>query len=162
MDDDQQGNPAGGAGEPQPGGAEGHEALGSLAEEALKLAGAFTQWAATHGADLGKHAQGMTDHTRGAWDELDEHLATGSPECTVCPVCRAVSAVREVAPEVKEHLGAAAGSLLGAAAGLLQVWNAARSQPSGEGVDADRAASAADDTASSRVQDIVLDDESDS
>lgn len=158
VDDDQQGNQTGAADDPQ-GSGSGPDGLGSLTEEALKLAGAFTQWAATQGTDLGRHVHGVTEQAREAWDDLEDHLATGSPECTVCPVCRAVAAAREVAPEVKEHLGAAAGSLLGAAAGLLQIWGAARSHSP-----ADQTASPphAQDASGSRVQDIALDDDPDS
>ena len=40
-------------------------------------------------------------------------------ECTFCPVCRVISAVRETSPEVRHHLTTAATSLMHAAAGLL-------------------------------------------
>ncbi len=56
---------------------------------------------------------------------LDEHVATGAPECQWCPVCRTVHAIREVSPEVREHLATAAASLMQAAAGVL----AATGQP---------------------------------
>lgn len=75
--------------------------VGSVAEEAVKLLGALSGWA--------------RDASRG----LDEHLATGAPECTACPVCRTVHAVRELGPDVKAQLASAATSLLSAAAGLL-------------------------------------------
>lgn len=77
------------------------EDLGSVAEEAVKLLGALSGWAkdATH--------------------DLDQHLATGSAECTVCPICRTVHVVRGLSPEVKTQLATAATSLLNAAAGLL-------------------------------------------
>ena len=42
--------------------------IGSVAEEAAKLFGALSGWAREHGSE--------------------EHIATGAPECTYCPVCR--------------------------------------------------------------------------
>ena len=49
----------------------------------------------------------------------NEHLATGAAECTVCPVCRTVHAVRQLSPEVTAHLAAAVTSLAQAAAALM-------------------------------------------
>ena len=72
--------------------------VGSAAEEADKLLGALEDWARTRAAPL-----------------LDqEHLATGSPECSVCPVCQTVGALRHVRPEAVEHLLDAAASLVAA------------------------------------------------
>lgn len=88
------------------GGSRAHEAVGSAAEEALRLLGALTDWA--HQVDDGVR------------EGLEEHLATGAPECTWCPVCRTVHVVRAAAsPEVLGHLASAAASLMQAAAGVL-------------------------------------------
>ena len=73
--------------------------VGTIAEEAAKLLGALSDWA--------RDAAG------------EEHLATGAPECTYCPVCRTVHAVRELSPEVRAHLATAATSALQAVAGLV-------------------------------------------
>lgn len=73
--------------------------IGSVAEEAAKLFGALSGWARDHG--------------------LDETLATGAPECTYCPICRAVHAVRECSPEVRQHLVVAAASLIQAASAIM-------------------------------------------
>jgi hypothetical protein len=78
-----------------------HEQVGSLADEAVRLFGALSDWA------------------RDATEEPDEHVHTGSPECTWCPLCRTVHAVRQAAPEVRGHLAVAASALLQAAAGVL-------------------------------------------
>ncbi|MBZ5736766.1 hypothetical protein [Nocardioides mangrovi] len=67
----------------------------------MKLLGALADWA--------------KDTTHG----IDAHIATGATECTLCPICRTVHAVRELSPEVKAQLATAATSLLNAAAGLL-------------------------------------------
>lgn len=98
------------------GGQRAHEAVGSAAEEALKLLGAFTDWA----HDVNESVHGG----------LDEHLATGAPECTWCPVCRTVHVVRTVSPEIKGHLASAAASLMQAAAGVLAAAAAGAGQSS--------------------------------
>jgi hypothetical protein len=70
--------------------------VGSISEEASKLFEAVGAWA------------------RGAGETVDEHLATGSAECTICPLCQLISAVRGTRPDVVEHLADAAGSLVAA------------------------------------------------
>lgn len=68
--------------------------VGSAADEAAKLLAAVQDWARTR------------------FD--GEHLATGSSECQVCPVCQAVAALRQVKPETVEHLLDAAASFVAA------------------------------------------------
>ena len=77
------------------------EPVGSVAEEAIKLLGALSGWA------------------QDAAPDLEGHLATGAAECTYCPICRTVHAVRGLRPEVKEQLVSAASSALQALSGLL-------------------------------------------
>ncbi|MFC6286559.1 hypothetical protein ACFP3Q_04500 [Nocardioides sp. GCM10027113] len=107
--------PGGNAGD----GHEAHEDVGSVAEEAAKLFGALSDWAKDHGSDLGHGLAGAAEHAARAAHDVDEHLATGSAECTWCPVCRTIHAVRQTSPEVRAHLTVAAASLMQAAAGLL-------------------------------------------
>lgn len=89
--------------------------VGSVAEEATKLFEAMGAWA------------------RGAAESVDEHLATGSAECTICPLCQVISAVRGTRPEVVEHLADAAGSLVAALRALVDAhehsWAQRRSAP---------------------------------
>lgn len=135
------------------------EEVGSLAEEAAKLFGALTDWAQDQAGDLGdlgdlgaagaraaqgdlhglgSHLAGLAGHAAEAAAQVQDHLAgarddnlaTGAPECRWCPVCRGVHAVRQVSPEVRAHLGAAASSLVQAAAALM-----ATTPPSGRGRD---------------------------
>lgn len=79
----------------------GTEPVGTVAEEAVKLLGALSDWA------------------KDATPDLEAHLATGAAECTYCPICRTVHLVRELRPEVKEQLATAATSALQALSGLL-------------------------------------------
>ena len=70
--------------------------VGSAAEEAARLFAAAEEWVRTR---AGGHLDG---------------LATGAPECTACPVCQGISAVRQVRPETVEHLLDAAASFVAA------------------------------------------------
>lgn len=98
---------------------EHHDEVGSVAEEAAKLFGALGDWAQDQGNGLGGLGAGLggfAAQAAAAARGAEEHLATGAPECTWCPVCRAVHTVRRTSPEVRAHLTAAASSLLQAAA----------------------------------------------
>ncbi|MBZ5734301.1 hypothetical protein K8Z61_07315 [Nocardioides sp. TRM66260-LWL] len=150
-----------------PGGPEGGERpdgaddLGSVAEEAAKLLGALAGWAGDQarsgeawaglaGSVAGSAAGSAADLARQLDDGLREHLATGAPECTWCPICRTVHRVRELSPEVRQHLATATTSLLAAVQGILATavppegatgdgrGRAARSSPAGvERIDLD-------------------------
>ena len=113
--------------------------VGSVAEEAAKLFGAVADWARDQGTDLGSGLSGLAAQAAAGAHVVDEHLATGAPECTWCPVCRTVHAFRETSPEVRQHLAVAAASLVQAAAGLLATAvpdEAARSRADrGDGVE---------------------------
>jgi hypothetical protein len=74
------------------------EETGSAAEEALRLLAAAEEW-------VRSHAGGLLD---------EEHLATGSASCSVCPLCQSITVLRQVRPETVSHL-LAAGSALAAA-----------------------------------------------
>lgn len=140
-------------------GDEHDEGVGSLAHEAARLAAAFATWTTQHGADLGHQvhdvAGAIKDQVCEGVKDADDHFATGSAECRVCPVCRTVAAVREVSPEVRAHLVSAASSLVAAASGLLatvvdETRNAAR---------ADAGEKPSPRSARQDVQRIDLDDE---
>ncbi|MCD4534689.1 hypothetical protein LRP67_11405 [Nocardioides sp. cx-169] len=95
------------------------EPVGSVGDEAAKLLGALSEWARDHGADLGQGLGGLAGQAASLLEDVDEHVATGGPECTYCPVCRTMHAVRQTNPEVRAQLKVAASALLQAAAGLL-------------------------------------------
>lgn len=61
-------------------------AAGPLGEEARRLVEAARDWAVR------------------TFPEVDAHVATGSPECCWCPLCRAVAALRSGRPEVTEKV----------------------------------------------------------
>ena len=79
-------------------------APGALGEEALRLVEAAREWAVR------------------TFPDVDAHLATGSPECRWCPLCRAVAVLRGDRPEVTERL---AEVVTAAAAALAAVLDAA-------------------------------------
>jgi hypothetical protein len=61
-------------------------------------------------------------------------FATGSAECCVCPVCKAIAAAREPNPEFAERLASGAADLASGLAGVLRAFsNAAQSVPTGFG-----------------------------
>ncbi|RYB95524.1 hypothetical protein EUA93_14940 [Nocardioides oleivorans] len=93
--------------------------VGSLGDEAAKLFGVLSGWAREQAGEAGDGLSGLAAHAGAAVRDLDEHLATGSTECSVCPVCRTVHAVRQLSPEVKAHLSSAVTSLAQAAAAIL-------------------------------------------
>ncbi|WP_438872399.1 hypothetical protein [Paractinoplanes maris] len=49
-----------------------------------------------------------------------ERWATGEPECCVCPVCKAIAAMRDPSPQTAARLAGSAGDLAGSVAGLLR------------------------------------------
>jgi len=95
-----------------------HE-VGSLGEEAAKLLGALSGWAREHAGEAGEQLSGLAAHAAASAQDLNDHLATGSAECTVCPLCRTVHAARQLGPEVTTHLSAAMASLVQAAAAFM-------------------------------------------
>ena len=105
--------------------------VGSLGEEAAKLLGALSGWAREHAGDAGEGLSGLAAQAAASAHDLNEHLATGAAECTVCPVCRTVHAVRQLSPEVTAHLTSAMASLAQAAAAVMATTHAGPSQDGG-------------------------------
>lgn len=143
------------------------ETVGSLGDEAVRLLGALSGWVTHHGADAHRHADEAVRRTveeaARLTEGFEEHCATGAAECTWCPVCRAVHAVRAVSPEVRAHVSAAAVSLAKAAAALLATPGSTASGD-GEGPDGASTGRTKDrtkDRATEKVQRIRLDDDPD-
>ena len=104
---------------PGPSGERPEDQVGSVADEAVKLFGALSEWARDHGPGVGHGLAGLADQAAQVARDVNEHIATGTAECAYCPVCRTVHAVRQASPEVRSHLAVAASSLLQAAASAL-------------------------------------------
>ncbi|MDN5893633.1 MAG: hypothetical protein L0H93_06355 [Nocardioides sp.] len=109
--------------------------IGSVSEEAAKLFGALSGWAKTQGSDIG---HGVSDAAAGAahaMHDVNEHVATGSAECTYCPICRTMHVIRELSPEVRNHIATAGANLMQAAAALMATAVPDQSQPRSSGKD---------------------------
>ncbi|MEU4624350.1 hypothetical protein AB0G04_30790 [Actinoplanes sp. NPDC023801] len=99
---------------------------GSAREEAERLVAAVLARAsaasAGHSAGngfglLGESVAGLIGVlNRGDW-------STGSAECCVCPVCKAIAAVRDPSPETAERLAASAGDIASGVAGLMRAFS---------------------------------------
>lgn len=121
------------------------EPLGTTAEELTRLFEALGDWAKESRSEAGVTAghvattltalAGQAADAAGRFAEsLDEHVDTGAPECTYCPLCRTVHVIRESSPEVKVHVANAASSLMHAAAAVLHAAGGA-AEGAGHGAD---------------------------
>ena len=77
--------------------------------------------------------------------------ATGSDECCVCPVCRAIAAARQPNPNVAERLASGAGDLAQGLASVLRAFSggfpgsSSQSAPSGSSAPAGSTSTATDE-----------------
>lgn len=76
---------------------DGSQPVGSASEEAARLLAALQDWARRTSAGAG-----------------DVPLATGAPECRLCPLCQLIGLLRDTSPEVLEQLARAGDALLAA------------------------------------------------
>lgn len=81
--------------------------VGTLAEEAARLAEAVHRWAGERAGQA--PGAGATDAR--SWSD---RIAGDHPECQICPLCQVVTVVRGARPEVVEHLADAATSIAAA------------------------------------------------
>ncbi|MGQ0632654.1 MAG: hypothetical protein ACT4P1_16685 [Sporichthyaceae bacterium] len=79
------------------------DSLGAAAEEAAKLADALGHWLAERSTRPG----GLFDLSA-----IGTHIATGSAECRLCPICQLIGVLRSGSPELARHVDDAVGSLL--------------------------------------------------
>ena len=93
--------------------------VGSVGEEAVKLLAALQDWAGKSGGEYAGAATGAAASAASALGAVNEHIATGAEECRYCPVCRLIASARGTSPEVRQHLAAAASSLMQAVAGVM-------------------------------------------
>jgi hypothetical protein len=54
------------------------------------------------------------------------HIATGSAECCICPICKVIAAVRDPDPELVERVATGAGDLAAGLASFLRAVSAHR------------------------------------
>lgn len=110
---------------------------GPLGEEAAKLVEAVQEWlrGAAGGSVAGAAgaATGAAEKVASAASYVSSHIANGSAECQLCPVCQLLAALRGSRPEVFEHLQAASGSFLQAMRAAIEAhehtWAATRRSP---------------------------------
>lgn len=62
-----------------------------------------------------------------------EGFATGSAECCVCPVCRAIAAARDPKPDFAVRLADGVGDLAEGVVSLLRAFSDARNTPENDG-----------------------------
>jgi hypothetical protein len=89
------------------------EPVGSVTEEATKLAVALREW-----GGRSPLAQ-LVD---------SDHIATGAPECEWCPVCRTIRAARETARNSPPELTRQLEEALSALRGILRMVRVAHSE----------------------------------
>ncbi len=89
------------------------EPVAGPAAEARRLVEALGDWAGTR---LGR----------------TEHLATGAPECEVCPVCQLIAALRGQRPDALARLGDAWAAFLGVLTEPHPAASAATAAPESE------------------------------
>ncbi len=123
--------------------------VGSLADEAAKLADAAQTWARGEGPGRMSNAVG--------------HMATGDPACCVCPVCTVIVLLRGERPELTGRLAESLAGLVTAGQGLLETLSAVTAEVRETATPAANPSKEADDPAPppSRVQHIALDDDED-
>jgi hypothetical protein len=100
--------------------------FGAAAEEAAKLVDALGQWLAARAAT---RPSGPVD-----LGYLNTHIATGSAECKLCPLCQVISLLRTSSPELAHRLDEAVEALLALARVALDgVERQRQSKPTASG-----------------------------
>jgi hypothetical protein len=79
--------------------------------------------------DSGIPAAGLADAATRLLNRGDGHLATGSAECCVCPVCRLIATVRDPSPQLAFRLAAGASDLAAGVTGVMRAFSAATARP---------------------------------
>jgi hypothetical protein len=92
---------------------------GSARQEAEKLVASLLAKAQDGGAGLGDLLK-LFSGTGSQQHKSSTGWATGTAECCVCPICRAIAAVRDPDPHTAERLAAGAGDLATGVAGIMR------------------------------------------
>jgi hypothetical protein len=97
---------------------------GSAREEAERLVAAVLARASAGGHSSGDAFGLLGESVAGLIGVLNRNdLSTGSAECCVCPVCKAIAAVRDPSPETAERLATSAGDIASGVAGLMRAFS---------------------------------------
>jgi hypothetical protein len=97
---------------------------GSAREEAERLVAAVLARASAGGHTSGDAFGLLGESVAGLIGVLGRNdLSTGSAECCVCPVCKAIAAVRDPSPETAERLATSAGDIASGVAGLMRAFS---------------------------------------
>jgi hypothetical protein len=100
--------------------------FGAAAEEAARLVDALGQWLAARSA---ARPSGPVD-----LGYLNTHVATGSAECRLCPLCQLISLLRTSSPELAHRMDQAMEALLALARVALDgVERQRTAKPTGSG-----------------------------
>lgn len=104
---------------------------GSARQEAERLVAALLARASQGGRDgdggLGDMLTGVVGQffsgTGSQQHKSSTGWATGTAECCVCPICRAIAALRDPTPETAERLAAGAGDLATGVASMMRAFS---------------------------------------
>ncbi|GIH18699.1 hypothetical protein [Rugosimonospora africana] len=103
---------------------ENANSTGSAREEAERLVAAALAAASVAARGIARNASPLAG-VAGTAERLlagntGGHVATGSAECCVCPLCRAIAAVRDPSPELALKLASGASDLASGLSGVLR------------------------------------------
>jgi hypothetical protein len=103
---------------------ENANSTGSAREEAERLVAAALAAASVAARGIARNASPLAG-VAGTAERLlaggtGGHVATGSAECCVCPLCRAIAAVRDPSPELALKLASGASDLASGLTGVLR------------------------------------------
>lgn len=82
-----------------------------LAEEAARLIEGLQGWL--------RYGVGPSSH-EDVWGEVTDKIATGGPECRLCPFCQLLGVLRQTRPDVFHHLANAGEALTDALRDLMR------------------------------------------
>ncbi len=75
--------------------------------------------------DGGSPLSGLADAAERVLSGGSGHVATGTAECCVCPVCRAIAALRDPSPEFAFRLATGASDLAAGLSGVMRAFGEA-------------------------------------
>jgi hypothetical protein len=87
------------------------------AGQAASLAGMAQRFLGNAGSPAGDHAGSRATSGEPAW-------STGTPECCVCPVCRAIAALRDPSPEFAARVASGASDVAAGLTSILREFSA--------------------------------------